>query len=158
MELTRKQKNKLRLISDGELYKEAMQFIKDNGTTSNAQIKGLENIARASKGISSILAFARHQKSKERDYSAFYSSFIKKLEEIQTRYKDSYGFIPEGISKKEYKEYYGLLLAREFIYHLAPENIFMEDYLKYLKIVGLGRSSQRRVSVSEQHDKYLSKR
>ena len=152
MELTLEQKNRLRLLSDGELYREAVEFIRnsDISKVKHAQVKGLESYAVASEGISGILSFARHQQNKGQAYAEFYQALTKKLEELQGRVKDKYGFVPEGLTKKDKKEYtesYGLLVAREFLHHLAAEYLYIES-------VGIEETGLR--GVSERHDEYIS--
>ncbi len=131
MELAKKQEMKLRLLSDDELYEDAVAFIKENGTIKNHQINGLKNIADAADGFSHILKFTRHQASKTyRDTKDFYAALTKKLETLQQRLKTDQDFVPDNLSRKElskYSESYGLLIAREFINHLWAENTFKSE-------------------------------
>ncbi|GEM_PF-2080987 len=128
MILTQDQQIKLRLLSDGELYEQAVIFIRENGTIKNAQISGLENIVEVAGKFSDIIKFTKHQSDKKKDYSDFYKKLTQQIESIKIKL-DEYGFIPEGLIKvqsKEYTEFYGLLVVREFIYHLSAEHRYQQ--------------------------------
>lgn len=130
MELTPDQALKLRLLSDGKLYKDAVKFIEDNGTIKNAQVSGLESIAESAVGFSQISKFINHQAQKKRYYSPFYSSLGKYLTQISNSIKFDRDFIPEDLTGKKLKkhtEFYGLLFARELIHHLTAENRFKKE-------------------------------
>lgn len=130
MKLTREQDIKLRLLSDNELYEDAVAFIRENRTVRNNQMSGLRNISEAAAGFSGVLKFTKHQASRtyrDRDTKDFYAALTRKLEGLQKRLKADQDFLPDGLSKKElnkYAESYGLLIAREFINHLWAENSF----------------------------------
>lgn len=129
MKRTQEQEIKIRLLSDRELYQAAVEFIRENGKIKSTQINsGLENSATVAKGISDIITFTRHQADKEgKEYQLFYKKLTHKLKELKKKVKDEYGFVPEELVKKEmkkYTEFYGLLIAREFIHHLSAEHSY----------------------------------
>src|SRR3990172_10857211 len=121
MEFTKEHKVMLRLLSDGVIYSEAVKFIVDEGTTTNSQISGLENIATVAQNFSQIRYFSKKQADKGND---FFKSLTKNLDELKQKAVSEYGFIKkaETLIKKELKdqtEYYSLLIVREFIHHLS---------------------------------------
>ena len=129
MEFTKEHKVMLRLLSDGVIYSEAVKFIVDEGTTTNSQISGLENIATVAQNFSQIRDFSKKQADKGND---FFKSLTKKLDELKQKAVSEYGFIKkaETLIKKELKdqtEYYSLLIVREFIHHLSAHHRYKQE-------------------------------
>ena len=127
IELTKSQMLQIRLLSDEKLYQDAIPFIRENGTIKNSQIAGLENIACTANEFSKIMEFSNHQAQKKGENAAFYQAVSKYLTKLQQELKENREFIPEPdtLSKKqlkEYMEFYGLLLVREFIHHLSAQH------------------------------------
>lgn len=126
MELTEKQQVRLRIMSDDQLLDQAVQFIQTNKTLPNAQISGLENITETAKKFSDIIGFVRHQADKDnKKISEFYRALKTKLEDLWKQIEKDRDFVPENLTSTqlaEYKEFFGLLIAREFIHHLSAEN------------------------------------
>ncbi|HLC15649.1 MAG TPA: hypothetical protein VJL89_05430 [Thermodesulfovibrionia bacterium] len=129
MELTKESKIKLRLLSDGVIYNEAVKFIETEGTTTNSQISGLENIAIVAKKYSEIRNFSQNQAKKGRK---LFESLTKKFDEIHQKTVSEYGVIKESeaLTKKELneqKDNYSLLVIREFIHHLSAHHRYKQE-------------------------------
>jgi len=132
MELTTENKIKLRLLSDGVIYNKAVEFIENEGTITNSQISGLENIAITAKRYSEIIDFSQKQAKKGRK---FFESLKKKLDELHQETVSEYGFIKESeaLTKKEkkalneQKDNYSLLVIREFVHHLSAHNRYKQE-------------------------------
>lgn len=133
MTLTPEQQREIRLRSDQKLYEDARQLINEKGTTTNAQISGLENIAAAAGDLSTIIGFCSHQAEKERNRGhdpVFYNGLKRYLEGIQRNLKTDRVFVPENLTRNESRERVegcGLLLAREFLHHLAAEHRYRTE-------------------------------
>lgn len=130
IELTKSQLLRIRLLSDGKLYQDAVAFIEKNGTIKSSQLAGLENIVCAVNEFSAIVGFSNHQAEKKNENAAFYKTLSQYLNNLRQELKDNRDFIPEGLSKKqlpEYTEFYGLLLAREFIHHLSAQHRYQRQ-------------------------------
>ncbi len=131
MVLTRHQQIKLRQISDEHLYNKAVRFIEDNGTISNSQVSGLENIADTATGFSYIIKFVNHQAEKDNEnISKFYRILKREFENLKNDVKNNRDFIPENLTRKklsDYTEFFGVLFAREFIRHLSAEHRYRSE-------------------------------
>jgi hypothetical protein len=132
--LTREQMRRLYVLSDSELYTRAENFFKNEKDPnyapqplSNTQINGLLNIAQASR-YELVLDFVKRQytrDSQEEDVKTFYKALESVLKTLP-RFAQEEGLLPEGAVSKEAKEerdLVHLLLAREFLQHLAAENM-----------------------------------
>lgn len=128
-ELARK---RIRIISENELNGLAGDFLTNlqgEGITllSTSQIQGLENIARTTEDINTIMRFVKKQQEKERDYSPFYGALINKMNEVKALVK-KHNLLPQDLTNREersIKKEYELLLIREFIYHLVSHNLYI---------------------------------
>lgn len=133
MTLTPEQQQEIRLRSDQVLYRDAVAFIQEKGCTTNAQISGLENIATAADGVSQVIDFCRHQADKERNRGhdpVFYNGLRQYLEGIVQDVRADPMFVPEDLTRHESRERIegcGLLLAREFLHHLAAEHRYRTE-------------------------------
>ncbi len=115
----------IRLLSDNELYDEAVNLIsRIGGTIPSAQMNGLLNVTLA-RPFSKLEEFVKHQRErktwpyKARYVPRFYSELSRKLENIEH-------YIPsiteqQDVSQED-KQTLKMLLAREFIQHLLAEN------------------------------------
>lgn len=129
MQLGREEQERLRLLSDGALYEQAMQFVKQNDTVDNAQVNGLVSHAQ---DWHNLEMFVRHQASRDwqkrkRHYRDFYRALQTQLGQLRAQAKKH--FVPESMGKSQSREqtaFYAELLAREFIQHLAAEILFRE--------------------------------
>ena len=134
MKPTPEQKVQIRLLSDGQLYDQAVTFVKQNDTVENKQMAGLLEFSRS---WQELLKFVRHQKGrdwqrKKAHYADFYTQLEQQLEQLRAKVKSEYGMVPHGLTKKEtsrHTEYFAGLLAREFIQHLVAEMMWKEKGL-----------------------------
>lgn len=85
MKITHQQEIKLRQISDGKLYDNAVSFIEKNGTITNTQIAGIENIANTASCFSDIDKFIKHQAEKKQNekISKFYIKLKTEVEQLK---------------------------------------------------------------------------
>ena len=131
MKLTPDQEPQIRLLSDGDIYRAAMTFANEQQkvieySQFNSQINGLLQFSRS---WSELTGFVNHQKSRDwqgvrQSYGGFYTALSQQLKELRRDVKDKYGFVPDGLTKRESNEltnFFAGLLAREFIQHLAAE-------------------------------------
>lgn len=138
MMLTEEQLLKIRLLSDVELYDQAVGFMAQFGRTIPAsqinQINGLVNITKVG-GYSDVLAFVEHQQGriwpeKSRYMKAFYTGLagelrkVRQLADREFRLKNDQQH--RGLVREEGVNTLMLLLVREFIQHLAAENGYRE--------------------------------
>jgi hypothetical protein len=137
--VTPEQWQKIRLISDHQLYFQAQDFMKDLDALPKhqfrelvKQLKGLENSVSGSGSLKGILDFVRHQV--ERDWGEgpkkqigdFYNELKGELEKLRQQVEKE-GFVPADLNKKDavfHRDHYAFLLAREFIRHLIAENYY----------------------------------
>jgi transposase len=130
MILTTEQMQKIRLISDGDLYQDAEQLLAEHGTVERKQVAGLQDHARS---FSELEQFVRHQ-GKERTwqgrkahYQTFYQALERYLQELNRRVREQYQFVPENLSKNELRaqtSFFSGHLAQEFLQHLAAELVY----------------------------------
>lgn len=131
---TLEQEVQIRLLSDGELYRDAVSFVHESLIVENKQMAGLLEFSRS---WDELLKFVRHQKGrawhrKKAHYADFYTKLEQQLNELRAKVKNEYGFVPRGLTKKPartYTEYFSGLLAREFIPHLVAEMRWKEERL-----------------------------
>ena len=110
MAVTIEQAQKIRLLSDGELYDKAVNFVKEypeyiHSKVSNAQLNGLQNAIRAG-DWNEILSYADNRLKRGTtvdELRTFYDSLKKYLEELEEQEEIRYA------------------LAKEFIQHLVAE-------------------------------------
>ena len=127
MKLTPKQEAQLRLLSDEELYRQAMAFVQESGTIENKQMSGLLEFSRSWKELEQ---FVNHQEGRDwgqpgKSKKAYYKTFYTKLKE---QLKQLRSFIPSGLTEEE-ADYFAGRLAREFIQHLVAEMRWKEAKL-----------------------------
>ncbi len=126
--LSPEEQERIRLLSDGEIYQRAIEFAKEQEEIIayrqfGHQISGLEAYARS---FGELDEFVNHQKGrnwegKSQSFEGFYTALANYLNELREDVQNKYGFVPyEGATKKEQRFFAGLL-AQEFIQHLAAE-------------------------------------
>lgn len=129
--ITEKQHAKIRLLSDTELYPQAITFMRGIARTLPAtQINGLLNVSLGST-YDQLLVFIAHQSGRttwrrgEQHIPLFYKELKKKLEELG-QYIPS--IVKLGAEKPSLEDEQALKmeLARAFIQHLLAENGYME--------------------------------
>jgi hypothetical protein len=130
--ITEKQLERIRLLSDETLYKEAIDLMHSIGTANSlppTQINGLLNVALANT-YNHLLKFVEHQRDRttwnrreQRYLPDFYLKLFNKLQSLERQHLP---FITQQ-DKPAPKDVEGIkmLLAREFIQHLLAENGYM---------------------------------
>lgn len=134
MKPTAEQKDQIRLLSDGELYDQAIVFVRQNDTVENKQMAGLLEYSRS---WEELLKFVRHQKGrdwqrKKAHYADFYTELEQYLTQLRAKVKSEYGMVPHNLTKREtakYTQCFAGLLATEFIQHLVAEMMWKEKGL-----------------------------
>lgn len=143
MSINEKQMRLLRVLSDIELYQQAMDFLNTEVEIKgeferrpplpNTQIHGLLNVAQANT-YSELKKFIKHQHSgrswqeKNAHIKIFYEDLEREIGKLP-EFAKSEGLIAEGLSTKQNAEEVQKisgLLACEFIQHLAAENLVRE--------------------------------
>jgi len=130
--LSPEEQERIRLLSDGEIYQRAIEFAKEQEEIIayrqfGHQVSGLEAYARSFKELDE---FVNHQKGrnwegKNQSFEGFYTALANYLNNLREDVQGKYSFVPpEGQTKNEKKEqtdFFAGLLAREFVQHLAAE-------------------------------------
>lgn len=130
-ELTVKERDKIRLLSDGKLYDDAIRVAGEHEEVIaygefGHQVNGLDEHADSFRDLD---AFVTHQRERDwtgrsQSFEGFYTTLARYLSELRDLVQDEYGFVPEGLTKndrRQQKDVFAGLLAREFVRHLAAE-------------------------------------
>lgn len=128
--ITEKQQAKIRLLSDTELYPQAVVFMRGIGRSlPSTQINGLLNVSLANT-YDRLEEFIEHQ-SKRKTWRRedahipdFYKRLANKLKQLETHALSIMKSIAEEPSREDMQAL-KMLLAREFIQHLLAENGYM---------------------------------
>ena len=132
MNTTPEQYQKIHLLSDGVLYREALAFIKEQGTVDGQ--KQMTSLTSYTQSWQDLIDFVEHQQ--ERDwpgkrafYKQFYTALRDYLETLRKRVAEEW-FLPGNefnkTEKREWVDHFSILAAREFTQHLAAENLYRE--------------------------------
>jgi hypothetical protein len=140
--LSNAQLEKVYYLSDTVLYKEAIGLVrtlKDRDGRPQplpaSQVKGLWNIANASKTYAGLTEFIVHQKLRDwQPNKRFLGSFYTELERVlnqmrNQRLRTEFRILNERDGSQsivQQADEIMILLAREFIQHLVTENALME--------------------------------
>lgn len=136
IKLSPEEESRILLLSDGELYREAITFVKNSPSVEGKQMNGLWQYSRS---WDELIRFVNHQydrdwgepgKSNKAHYKDFYQNMIDILKNLQERTQTVYKFVPDGKldkTTKEKRDYIAGLLAREFIQHLIAEMLMKES-------------------------------
>lgn len=136
MKLTKEERKKIHLLSDGELYRDALSLAKEHKYLKNhkelrSQLSGLENIVRSHE-LGQIIDFAKKKTKRDTlsdDLKDLYRDLVSYLESLYQKVKEEYQLviIPENVSRSQKKQFnkeaeeYAYLLAKEFVQHLVAE-------------------------------------
>lgn len=134
VQVTPEQQSQIRLLSDGELYRDAVDFVDKSRIVDNKQMAGLLEFSRS---WGELNKFVKHQKGRDwhgrnSHYTDFYTKLSKFLDKLRTKIKTDSDFVPNRSTNKEtkkYADYFAGLLAREFIQHLVAEMMWKEKGL-----------------------------
>jgi hypothetical protein len=134
--LSKKQEQKIWLLSDTVLYPEAVAFIRrlvneeQGSPLPTSQVKGLQSIAESYQ-YGELYRFVTHQR--DRDWPAskwsiktLYTDLEKDFTIMKNkRLKDEFRLVSEGLNNQEARDEINALmaaLAHEFIQHMVAEN------------------------------------
>ncbi len=127
--ITEKEQSSIRILSDNELYQQAVDLMNSiGGTLPSTQINGLLNVTFANT-YDELEKFVNHQRqrttwpARERHVPDFYFKLARKLKDIEL-YVPSILQYRQEKSSKEDQQVLKMLLAREFIQHLLAENAY----------------------------------
>ena len=127
--ISEKEQARIRLLSDTELYPQAVEFTQGiGGTLPGSQINGLLNVALANT-YPHLEEFVKHQylrstwRPSERHIPDFYRKLEHKLKEIE-RSISSLTRERQTKPSREEEQVLKMLLAREFIQHVLAENAY----------------------------------
>jgi hypothetical protein len=125
--LSPEEQERIRLLSDGEIYQQAIEFAKEQEDIIayrqfGHQVNGLEEHARSFKELE---VFVDHQKNrnwedKRQSFEGFYTELANYLNDLRGDVKDEYGLVSSEGAENQTNFFAGLL-AREFVQHLAAE-------------------------------------
>jgi hypothetical protein len=134
--LSKKQEQKIWLLSDTVLYPEAVAFIRrlvneEQGSPLPAsQVKGLQSIAESYQ-YDELYRFVTHQRDRDWPTSKWsiktlYTDLEKDFTIMKNkRLKDEFHLVSEGLNNQKARDEINALmaaLAREFIQHMVAEN------------------------------------
>lgn len=128
--ITEKQQAKIRLLSDNELYPQAIEFMRSIGRPLPAtQINGLLNISLANTydRLGEFIQRQGNRKTWRREDAHipdFYKRLPNKLKQIEAYVPSIMQLTAEHPSREDMQAV-KMLLAREFIQHLLAENGYM---------------------------------
>lgn len=118
---------RIRLLSDNELYEQAVTFTRGiGGTLPGSQINGLLNVALANT-YEHLEEFVKHQharstwRANERHIPEFYRKLEHKLKELERLIPSLTDGRQTELSPED-RQTLKMLLAREFIQHVLAEN------------------------------------
>lgn len=129
--ITEKQQAKIRLLSDTELYPQAIKFMRSIGRPlPGAQINGLLNVSLADTydGLGKFIERQSKRETWRREDTHipdFYRKLPNRLEQIIDAYLPSIMQLTAEHPSQEDTRAVKMLLAREFIQHLLAENGYM---------------------------------
>lgn len=128
--ITEQEQKKIRLLSDTELYPQAVEFM--HGVARQlpqTQINGLLNVSLAN-SYHELEGFIEHQRTRttwhreDTHIPDFYKRLAQKLKQLES-FALSLMKSREGQSSQEDLQTLKMLLAREFIQHVLAENAYM---------------------------------
>lgn len=132
MQVTIEQARKIRLLSDGELYDKAVDFVQTHRSVkvSNTQLSGLQNAVRSG-DWSEIFRYIDNRinrKTTSEDLKEFYQKLKNYLNTLPERVEKTQLVVRSKkmtrTQRKQVREKidrYAYLLAKEFIQHLVAE-------------------------------------
>lgn len=136
--LSEEDRTRLRLLADGTLYDDAMEFAREQKRVANDgqfghQIQGLKEYAA---DWDRLTRFVNHQNDRiDREqlgaYRSFYRALREKLNGIGETAENE--FVPKGLTKNETRELtsaYASRMGSAFIRHLAAEMLWQKEVVK----------------------------
>jgi len=124
--LTRRDKEIIRVMSDDELYRDALNFVDDQGT-----VDGKKQLVSL---LSYTQKFVEHQSRRDwvgrkSYYSQYYTALNSYLMNLYRQIQDWFPLPADRQTKAEVRDWnetYAIHVAREFVQHLVFENFYRE--------------------------------
>ncbi len=122
----------IRLLSDGQLYRDALDFIEAQGTIDGRT--QLASLLSYTQSWADLTNFVQHQSQrdwigKKSYYGQFYAALNAYLKQLYQQTLQWFQ-LPDNLeTKKEIKKWqekYAIRVAREFVEHLTFENLYRE--------------------------------
>lgn len=132
IELTHQQLEKIRLLSDGQLYRDALDFIEAQGTIDGRT--QLASLISYTQSWTDLTGFVRHQSQrdwigKKSYYGQFYTALDSYLKQLYQQVLKEFP-LPDNYEtkaqKRNWNEHCAIRVAREFVEHLTFENLYRE--------------------------------
>ena len=133
IQTTAEQFQKIRLLSDGELYQLACDFVAKHGTIeSNKQAVSLvmhtQDWGDLDRYVNNQAGRDWESQNKYAGYKQFFQDLKKQLSELQKKVEEEwFPPPPERDTKnkrKAWTHHFAILVAREFLQHLEAENFY----------------------------------
>ncbi len=132
IQATAAQLQKIRMLSDGELYQMACRFVDENGTIDSK--KQVVSLVAHTQTWDDLIAFVNHQAGRDWESQRRYAGYKQFFQAL----KDYLNALPKKIStewfpvnpeftkkqRRNWKNYFAILVAREFLQHLEAENMY----------------------------------
>lgn len=123
----------IHLLSDGPLYAEAVDFIQEQGTVEGQT--QMNSLLIYTQSWDDLMTFVRQQSRRDwlgrkAYYKEFYTALAGYLNRLRQRTVD--WFPPDQAATKNEKrawiEAHAIAVGREFVQHLAAENLYREKF------------------------------
>lgn len=125
MRLTPPEAERIRILSDGGLYEEAVSFVHKNCADRYPNAAQVEGLVEYSIDWYSLVKFVRHQSSKPHHHDQkFYQALDKWLKDSPGRLAAEWALdasAPTAAESKARRDWLCGLVAREFVQHVAAE-------------------------------------
>ena len=132
IQTTAEQMQKIRLLSDGELYQMACRFIETHQTIDSR--KQVVSLAAHTQDWDDLKNFVNHQARRDWEsqrkyagYKQFFQALRDYLNTLPKRVSEEWFPADPAFSKNERRKWEGhfaILVAREFLQHLEAENMY----------------------------------
>lgn len=123
--------DRIRLLSDTDMYQRAITFVRETngiGEIKKKQIAGLMEFSHSWSELRSFITHQRDRDWKEKEfYKNFFISLLRVIDNLRTEVKSKHGLVSPGLTTAEANrttDLYAGLLAHEFIQHLAAEMLY----------------------------------
>jgi hypothetical protein len=123
--------DRIRLLSDTDMYQRAITFVRETDGIGNIKKKQVAGLMEFSRSWGELRSFITHQRDRDwkgnESYKDFFTSLLRAVDNLRTAVKEKYGLVPSDLTKTESNhitDLYAGLLAREFIQHLAAEMLY----------------------------------
>ena len=130
MNLLQEVRERIGLLSDGLLYKRAIELARQHRSVDGAQLNGLLQYAQEWRELTQFVDKQRKrdwpQTGRKHHYKHFYDDLYKELLQLE---RNAAEFVPVGLARRQQQaqiSFYAGLLAREFVQQLVAEVLFTQ--------------------------------